>query len=137
MKTATFTVISGNEQHTKFMQCCDVFSKSKVVGNTTTFMITFKDDLKLSRGHLNKVINRIKESLTLQGEVVTLVHLEKYQEEDIVILNEDCKIKPYFNPEVQCVSDGQTWYKFSDMLTFLNIPHIHDEHYFIKSIGEK
>ena len=135
MKTATFTVISGNKQQTMFMRCCDVFPASKVLGKQIAFETKFADNTKLNKKHLQLVIERMKQTLETQGEIVTFIHVHQYRVGNKITLNEDCHVKPYFNPEVQTISNGHQWGRFVDYLKQLGLKHTHDEHFFIKSIG--
>lgn len=71
--SVTLMVISGNKMMTKFMQCADVFEKSKVLGNVRHFTINYKDGEKVNFKRANLVIDATKKAL--DDEVISFIHV--------------------------------------------------------------
>jgi len=134
---AKLMVISGSLQKTKFMQCADVFEKSKVLGTTQYMDVSFNEGTKLTQKHLSLVIDSMKKALEEAGELVTFIHIVGTQNGNIVTYNQG-EIAPYVNSDVRCVSDGGSWYVLCDYLkaaTGLDV--ITDEHRFVIGVGIK
>ena len=114
MKKATYLVISGSKTMTEFMQACDVFEKSRVVGEITHMDTTFSEnDKNVTLYRAGQNIQHIKASLEQKeiGLIVSLVHLVSV-ESDGKITKNNKDIVPYINKNVKTISDGSKWFIF-------------------------
>lgn len=133
--TATLLVISGSKMMTDFMQCADVFEKSKVIGSLKTISVSYKEGQKVSLERTKLLIDSTKKALEAAGELVSFIHVSEVQNNNVVIKNQG-EIAPYINKEVRCISNGKHWYVFSKFIeanTDLKVAT--DEHMFILSAG--
>jgi hypothetical protein len=132
--SATLMVISGNKLLNNFMQCADVFEKSKVLGTIKYITANYKEDEKLTLERAAKIIDATKQALE-EDDVVSFVHLMGIQIGKKVIKNQG-EVIPYINKEVRCISDGHQWFvlaKFIEQRTELKV--ITNEHMFITGVG--
>ncbi len=125
MKKAELIIISGDKSHTEFMRYADVFEKCKTLGTMNQVTMTFKDDMTFNKCHLSTIIDKTKEILESNGDIVSFIHILWYQNDG----------KPISNPEIQTISDGRKWTRFIDIIKHLGLPCEHDERFFIKNIG--
>lgn len=135
MKSANIILISGDARMTKFMQCADVFEPSKVLGEIHEMNVKFERDTNLTEEHLSKVVQSVKDCMEQQGQIVSFVHIANYTDGKITISNQDCSIKPYFDPAIRCISDGHKWTRLYDIILHIGLKCESDNHYFIKNIG--
>lgn len=129
-------IISGDKKLTEFMQCADVFEKSKVLGSIKHINISYKKDEILSLKRAGLLIDITKQSLEQSDEIVSFVHVVEIQNKDGTIIKNNGEIIPYFNKEVRCISDGSKWGVFSDLIERLTgLKVITDNHRFIIAVG--
>ncbi len=132
--SAKIMVISGNKKISDFMQCADVFEKSKFYGIINTFVVEYKENEKVTLKRAGKLIEATRKALE-EEEVVSFVHLVEVTNGNITIKNQG-EIIPYFNKEVRCVSDGYNWFvfsKFIEEITGLKV--VTNEHMFVVGVG--
>lgn len=127
-------VISGNKQMTQFMQCADVFEKSKVIGTARIITVSYKENEKVNLKRAAILIDATKKALESE-EIVSFIHVLEITNGNVTITNQG-EILPYINKDIRCVSDGKNWFVLSDFLRQkTNLKIITNEHKFITSIG--
>ena len=132
--SATLMVISGNRQMTQFMQCADVFEKSKVLGTVRYITANYKENEKLTLKRAAKIIDATKQALE-DEDIVSFVHLMGIQIGKKVIKNQG-EIIPYINKEVRCISSGEKWFVLAKFIEHeTNLKVITNEHMFIVGAG--
>lgn len=133
--SAKFLIVSGDKFITEFMQCSDVFEKSKVIGVPKIVTINFKKDEKVSLKRMIPLIEANVKALEASKEIVSLVHLIEVQNNNTIIRNMG-EIAPYVNREVRCISDGKSWSLFSKYIeSSTGLDVITDQHMFIVVVG--
>lgn len=133
--SATLMVISGDKQITQFMQCADVFEKSKVIGTLKTITVSYKKNEIASLKRAALLINATKQALEQENEIVSFIHVVEVTNGNTTIRNQG-EIIPYINKEVRCVSSGNHWFvlaKFIENKTNLKV--ITNEHMFVTGVG--
>jgi hypothetical protein len=82
-----FILIIGDAKMTKFMQACDVFEKSKVLGEIKEMTITMKAEEKhVTFTQCQRLIDYMAKKFP--GEYnVSLIHLDSIIYEDKILLN--------------------------------------------------
>lgn len=136
--SATLMIISGNKKITHFMQCADVFEKSKVLGTVKYMTVKYNKNEKASLKRASKLIEATRKALEQVGdEIVSFVHVVEITNGNKITKNTG-EISPYINKEVRCISDGKSWFvlsKFIEQKTELKV--ITNEHMFITGVGIK
>lgn len=130
MKEGIFYVICGDSKITKFMQAADVFEKSKVVASVQKISVEYKEDIDLTIEYAGKIIEKIKEELEEQGQLVVFIHLDSIIVDDVVTENMG-DIPPYINKSIRAISDGEHWIMLHDILERLGVKVQYNENYFI------
>jgi hypothetical protein len=130
-----FTAISGDKMHSDFMQACDVFEKSKVLGELQKITITVKDDVVISEEYVRAVMANTIAAMNHAKRVLSFLHFEYYEQNDTTISNSG-SITPYVNKEVRMISNGHNFFLLDEFIrrsTGLKV--ITDEHRFVQAVG--
>ncbi len=123
--SAKLMIISGSKLLTNFMQCADVFEKSKVIGTVKIITVTYNEKEKASFKRASLLIEPTRKSLE-DDEVVSFIHVLEITNGNVTIKNQG-EIIPYINKKVRCVSDGHKWFVLSDFIkqkTDLRVIHL-------------
>ena len=139
MMKAIFKVILGDKQKTKFMQACDVFESSKVLGEfdddggLIEAIIEFKEGEEVSLERAGKAINTLKLAFEQEGsKIVTLIHLSHIMKGNSIIPNDET-IAPYVNKKVRMVSNGKKFGMLHDLLKGIGLKVTTNEHMYIQT----
>jgi hypothetical protein len=130
--SVTIMVISGNKMMTHFMQCGDVFEKSKVLGTLRIITATYKEKANLERAAI--LIDATRKALENE-DVVSFIHVLEVTNGNITIKNQG-EVIPYINKDVRCISDGHKWFVLSDFIkSKTDLKVITNQHKFIIGVG--
>ena len=132
---AELLIISGSKLATKFMQCADVFEKSKVIGTLSSVVVSYNEGEKLDFKKASKLVDATRDAYTKLDMIVSFIHLKSITDGQKTILNKG-EVTPYFNKEVRVISDGQSWFLLCDFIKHQTGLQVNtDENMFITSIG--
>ena len=134
--TVKILIISGDSKRTAFMQACDVFEKTKVLGENRILTANFKEGEKVSLERTRNLIEPIKLAVEQSGEIVSFVYVLEIQEKNIITQNNG-EVLPYINKKVKCVSNGKNFFVLSNWIEH-NFPYlkvITDEYKNIIDVG--
>lgn len=132
--SAKLLIISGDKLMTEFMQCADVFEKSKVLGTVKYIDVSYKKGEIASLERVSLLIDAIEKVLIESKKIVSFIHVVEIKNGNVVIKNTG-EITPYINKDVRCISDGYKWGLLSDLIESTGLKVITDEHKFIVSAG--
>jgi hypothetical protein len=130
-----FTAISGDKLHSDFMQACDVFEKSKVLGDVQKITITTQEDVVVNDEYIKRTMDATVAAMQSAKRILTFLHFEYYTQDGQTFKNNG-SITPYVNKDVRMISDGSTFQMLDDFIRFnTGLEVITDEHRFIRAVG--
>jgi hypothetical protein len=112
-------IISAPKLLNKFMVCCDVFEKGKVLGDISSYIV--EADKEVDEQIL---IDSFKKAADESDRIVSFITVEH------------SRCIPYFNPEVRIVSNGYNFFMLHEWIEY-NYPHLNvkiNQYRFIESI---
>lgn len=103
-----YTIVSGDEMMTKFMQAAAVFEKGKVVGTKKTITFSLEEGTPATLERVRSTMKHSVDAFKQTGELLTFMHFECFINGEEVVYN-DGTVTPYVDKEVRVISDGKNW----------------------------